>query len=95
MDPTNVLYGWVFGVLKYVENSLLNLQFGLLVQHTMAQFNKVSALLSSIDTANLKNSEMPDIEKKMKQEHLHKQENFLNATRRFRDEILSQTFLTS
>ena len=82
----------MFGVLKYGENSLPNLQFGLLVQHTMAQFNKVSALLSSIDTANLKNSEMPDIEKKMKQEHLDQQENFLDATRRFRDEILSQNF---
>ena len=81
--------------MKYGENSLPNLHFGLLVQHTMAQFNKVSALLSSIDTANLKNSEMPDIEKKMKQEHLDQQENFLDATRRFRDEYFHKTFLTS
>ena len=45
VDPTNVPVERVFGVLKYAEKALPNLQFGLLAQHTMAEFNKVSAHL--------------------------------------------------
>ena len=53
VDPTNVPVERVFGVLKYAEKALPNLQFGLLAPHTMAKFNKVSALLPSVGSAKL------------------------------------------
>ena len=93
-DPTNVPCERVFGVLKYAEKALLNLRFGLLAQHTMAKFNKVSALLPSIDPALLEqfHSEISDIQKRMKQEHLDQQANVLAAARRVRDELFEQLF---
>ena len=48
VDPTNVPVTRVFGLLKYSEKALPNLQFGLLAQHTMAKFNKVSEDLQKI-----------------------------------------------
>ena len=42
VDPTNVPAERVFGLLKFAEKALPNLPFGLLAQHTMAKFNKVS-----------------------------------------------------
>ena len=53
VDPTNVPVERVFGVLKYAEKALSNLQFGLLAQHTMAKFIKVLAHHSSIGPAKL------------------------------------------
>ena len=99
VDPTNVACERVLGVLKYTEKALPNLQFDLLAQHAMAKFNKVSDLLSSIDTAKLEefHSEISAIEKKMKEDHLYQQENILDAARSVRDEVLSQNlfyFLT-
>ena len=93
VDPTNVPCERVFGVLKYAEKALPNLQFGLLTQHAMAKFNKVSALLPTIDTAKLEefHFEISDIEQKMKQDHLDQQANVLDAARRVRDEVLSQS----
>ena len=90
VDPTNVPVERVFGVLKYAEKALPNLQFGLLAQHTMAKFNKVSALLPSIGSANLEeyHSQITEIEKRMKQDHLEQQANLLAAARRVRDEVL-------
>jgi len=69
VDPTNVPCERVFGVLKYAEKALLNLQFGLLAKYAMAKF-KVFALLPTIDTAKVEefHSEISDIEKKMKQD---------------------------
>ena len=97
MDPTNVPCERVFGVLKYAEKALPKLQFGLLAHHAIAKFNKVSALLPSIDTTKLKefHSEISDIEKKMKQDHLDQQANVLDAARRVRDEVLSEKGLLS
>ena len=54
VDPTNVPCERVLGVLKYTEKALPNLQLDLLAQYEMAKFNKVSDLLSSIDTAKLR-----------------------------------------
>ena len=90
VDPTNFPCERVLGVLKYPEKALSNLQFDLLVQHAMAKFNKVSDLLSCIDTVKLEeyHSEISDIEKKMKQDHLDQQANVLDAARRVRDEVL-------
>ena len=90
VDPTNVPCERVFGVLKYAEKALPNLQFGLLAQHTMAKFNKVSEYLPNIDPALLEqfHSEISDIEKRMKQDHLDQQANVLAAARRVRDEVL-------
>ena len=90
VDPTNVPVERVFGVLKYAEKALPNLQFGLLAQHTMAKFNKVSAHLKSIGSAKLEeyHSQITEIEKRMKQEHLDQQANVLAAARRVRDEVL-------
>ena len=92
VDPTNVPCERVFGVLKYAEKALPNLQFGLLAQHTMAKFNKVSALLPSIDPALLEqfHSEISEIETRMKQEHLDQQANVLAAARRVRDEVFGK-----
>ena len=53
VDPTNVPVERVFGVLKYAEKALPNLQFGLLAQHTMTKFNKVSDDLPNIEPAKL------------------------------------------
>ena len=53
VDPTNVPVERVFGVLKFAEKALPNLQFGLLAQHTMAKFNKVAEALKNIDPAQL------------------------------------------
>ncbi len=94
VDPTNVPCERVFGVLKYAEKALPNLKFGLLAQHTMAKFNKVSALLPSIDPALREqfHSEISDIQKRMKQEHLDQQANVLAAARRVRDELFEQLF---
>ena len=95
-DPTNVPCERVLGVLKYPEKALSNLQFDLLVQHAMAKFNKVSDLLSCIDTVNPEefHSEISDIEKKMKQNHRYQQENVLDAARRIRHEILTQNLIS-
>ena len=66
------------------------MKFGLLAQHTMAKFNKVSALLPSIESAKLEeyHSQITEIEKRMKQDHLEQQANLLAAARRVRDEVL-------
>ena len=90
VDPTNVPVERVFGVLKYADKALPNLQFGLLAQHTMAKFNKVSSHLESIGSAKLEeyHSQITEIEKRMKQEHLDQQANVLAAARRVRDEVL-------
>ena len=66
------------------------MQFGLLAQHTMAKFNKVSEVLPNIDPAKLDqfHSEVSIIEKRMKQDHLDQQANILAAARRVRDEVL-------
>ena len=90
VDPTNIPVERVFGVLKYAEKALPNLQFGLLAQHTMAKFNKVSSYLPSIDPEKLEefHSKISEIEKRMKQEHLDQQANVLAAARRVRDEVL-------
>ena len=66
------------------------MKFGLLAQHTIAKFNKVSALLPSIGSANLEeyHSQITEIEKRMKQDHLEQQANLLAAARRVRDEVL-------
>ena len=79
--------------MKYAEKAFPNLQFGSLAQHAMAKFNKVSALLPTIDTAKLEefHFEISDIEQKMKQDHLDQQANVLDAARRVRDEVLSQS----
>ncbi len=65
---------------KYAEKALPNLQFGLLAQQTMAKFNN----LPSIDPALLDqfHSEISEIEKRMKQEHLDQQANILSAALR-------------
>ena len=58
----------------------------------MAKFNKVSALLPSIgsEISNLEeyHSQITEIEKRIKQDHLEQQENLLAAARRVRDEVL-------
>ena len=75
VGPTNVPCERVFGVLKYAEKALPNLQFGLLAQHAMTKFNKVSVLLPSIVTAKLEefHSEIFNIEKEMKKDHIYQQ----------------------
>ena len=90
VDPTNVPVERVFGVLKFAEKALPNLQFGLLAQHTMAKFHTLTAYLPNIDSAKLDqyHSEISKIEKRMKQEHPDQQANVLAAARRVRDEVL-------
>ena len=53
VDQTKAPVERVFGVLKYAEKTLPNLQLSLLAQHTMAKFNKVSAHLPIIGSAKV------------------------------------------
>ena len=78
VDPTNVPCERVFGLLKFAEKALLNLLFGLLAQHIMAKFNKVSETLPNIDSA------------KLEQFHIS---NILAAARRVCDEVLNSSSL--
>ena len=87
VDPTNVPVERVFGVLKYAEKSLPYLQFGLLAQHTMPEFNKVLAHPPSIEPAK-SHSQITEIEKRMKQDHLEQHANLLAAAQRVHDEVL-------
>ena len=68
VDLTNDPFERVFGLLKFAGKPLPNLQFGLLAQHTIAKFNKVSEELANIDPAKLQQfqSEVSLIEKQMK-----------------------------
>jgi len=90
VDPTNVPVERVFGVLKYAEKTLPNLQLSLLAQHTMVKFNKVSAHLPIIGSAKVEeyHSQISEIEKRMKQDHLDQQANLLAAAQRVRDEVV-------
>ena len=90
MDQTIVPVERVFVVLKYAEKALPYLQFGLLAQHKMAEFNKVLAHLPSIGPAKLKEFTLKyqKTEKRMKQDHLDQQANLLAAARRVRNEVL-------
>ena len=87
VDPTNVPIERFLRVLKYAEKSLLNLQFGLLAQHTMAEFNKVLAHPPSIEPAK-SHSQITEIEKRMKQDHLKQHANLLASAQRVHDEVL-------
>ena len=90
VDPTNIPCERVFGLLKYAEKYLPNLQFGLLAHHTMAKFNGVAASLSAFDPSKLEeyHRQIPEIEAKIRQEHLDQQANMVDAARRMRDEVL-------
>ena len=85
----------VFGLLKFAKKAIPNFQFGLLAQHTMTKFNKVSEDLPNIDPAKLEQfrSQISVIEKRMKQDHLDQQANILAAARRVCDEVLNSSSL--
>ena len=90
IDPTNIPCERVFGLLKYAEKHLLNLQFGLLAHHAVAKFNRVDLTLDSLDTDCLESihSDIPRIEQKLKQQHLEQEEKKLEAARRNRDQVI-------
>ena len=90
IDPTNVPCERVFGLLKYAEKHLLNLQFGLLAHHAVAKFNRLDLMLGSLDSDCLEkiHSDIPDIEKKIKEQHREQEAYKLQAARRNRDQVI-------
>ena len=89
IDPTNVPCERVFGLLKYAEKHLPNLQFGLLAQHAVAKFNRLDLVLDSYDSSVLENahSDIPNIEKKIKEQQEKQEANKARAARQNRDQV--------
>ena len=89
IDPTNVPCERVFGLLKYAEKHVLNLQFGLLANHAIAKFNGLDMILKSVDTNQLESihADIPNIEKRLKQQQQEQAANKLESARRERDQV--------
>ena len=89
IDPTNIPCERVFGLFKYAEKHLGKLQFGLLANHAIAKFNRLDLKLDSLDPEQLEkiHSEIPKIEKLLKQQEREQEEHKLEAARRQRDQV--------
>ena len=77
IEPTNVPVERAFGMFKFIEKLLVNLQFGLISATTIAKFNHLPDELEKYD-ANLiwdAHSRISIIENEMKSKHIE-QENF-------------------
>ena len=91
IDPTNIPCERVFGLLKYAEKHLLNLQFGLLANHAIAKFNGIDKILDSVNSTELESihADIPNIEQRLKQQHRDQEANRLESARRERDQVHS------
>ena len=90
IDPTNIPCERVFGLLKYAEKHLLNLQFGLLANHAIAKFNGIDKM-DSVNSTKLESihADSPNIEQRLKQQHRDQEANRLESARRERDQVHS------
>ena len=89
IDPTNVPVERAFGVFKYVEKLLCNLQFELISATAVAKFNNLPEELETYEADLIWNarSRISDIEKDLKSKHTE-QENFrAKHAESMRDEV--------
>ena len=95
IDPTNVPCERVFGLLKYAEKHVLNLQFGLLANHAIAKCNRVDTMLNSLDSNVLTSihSDIPNIDQRLKQQQKDQSANKLQSARRERDQVYTFNIL--
>ena len=91
IDPTNIPCERAFGLLKYAEKHILNLQFGLLANHAIAKFNGIEKILDSVDSDQIENihADIPEIERRLKQQKKDQAANRLESARRQRDQAQS------
>lgn len=77
IEPSNVPVERAFGIFKFIEKLLVNLQFGLISATTIAKFNHLPNELETYDSDIIWNahSQISAIEKDMKSKHIE-QENF-------------------
>ena len=91
IDPTNVPVERSFGIFKYLEQLLVNLQFGLLSQTAIAKFNHLHAELDSYEPSVILNAhaDISTLEATMKAMHIE-QENFrVQHAESMRDEVFA------
>ena len=71
VDPTNIPAERAFGVFKFIEQHLVNLQFGLISATTIAKFNHLATEIENYDSDLIwdAHSQINDIEKKLKAKH--------------------------
>ena len=77
IEPSNVPVERAFGIFKFIEKLLVNLQFGLISATTIAKFNHLPNELETYDSDTIwtAHSQISKIEKDMKSKHIE-QENF-------------------
>ena len=89
IDPSNVPVERSFGIFKYLEKLLVNLQFGLIAQTAIAKFNHLHATLDSFETSVIldAHADINTLEASMKAMHIE-QENFrVQHAESMRDEV--------
>ena len=89
VDPTNIACERAFGLLKYAEKHLLNLQFGLLANHAVAKFNRLDLALESFDENELEeiHASIPTIEAHLKDQQRDQAAHKVESARRNRDQV--------
>ena len=89
IDPTNISCERVFGLMKYAEKHLTNLQFGLLANHAIAKFNRLDLALESFDSNRLEeiHAGIPKIEAQLKDQQRDQAAYKVAAARRNRDQV--------
>ena len=95
IDPTNVPVERLFGMFKFLEQLLVNLQFELLSAITMAKFNPLNDKLEMFDSETLWNAhaKIDSFEARMRKEHEAQEANRVEYTERVRDVVhISLTF---
>ena len=92
VDPTNIACERAFGLLKYAEKHLLNLQFGLLANHAVAKFNRLDLALESFDENELEeiHASIPTIEAHLKDQQRDQAAHKVESARRNRDQVGSK-----
>ena len=89
IDPTNIACERVFGLMKYAEKHLTNLQFGLLANHAIAKLNRLDLALESFGSKRLEeiHASIPTIEAKLKDQQRDQAAYKVAAARRNRDQV--------
>ena len=99
VDPTNIACERVFGLLKYAEKHLQNLQFGLLASHAVAKFNRLDLALDSYDSSTLEeiHANISTIEKHLRDQQRDQAAHKVESARRNRDQVqyITSRFLLS
>ena len=89
VDPTNIACERAFGLLKYAEKHLQNLQFGLLASHAVAKFNRLDLALDYYDSSILEeiHANIAIIEKHLKEQQRDQAAHKVESPRRNRDQL--------